>query len=421
MAKRLRQLLTDRHLRAAKPKTKPYRLADGGGLYLYIAPSGVKSWQFRYRHDGRPQTATLSKLSNARGLAWARAEAERARDKAATGDHLTRAKAVAKATRRASSKNTFAAVAAGWIKQEARRSAWRPSHRARVKASLANHLAELDGLPIAEITAAIAMPHIRRVEEGTVEMGSKVRQRMRSIFDYAVEGGLIPGNPIPAARRGKAAAERAHLPAALARDAVGAILRAADSAAPSNGVRRAHLLAAFTAQRMSEIVGATWSEFDLKGAVWSIPRSRMKRRDAERGPHLVPIPARLLATMREWGRADDDTDGFVCPAARGEGSITREAVEKFYRVTLKLRDKHSPHSWRSVLSTWANDAGEDSDAVEAQLDHVTGGKVKTAYDPAQRFDRRADLMSRHEDALVAARDGSKMLNLASQCKRKGGV
>ena len=36
----------------------------------------------------------------------------------------------------------------------------------------------------------------------------------------------------------------------------------------------------------------------------------------------------------------------------------REAVEKFYRRGLKLTGKHSPHSWRSVLSTWANDAGE---------------------------------------------------------------
>ena len=97
------------------------------------------------------------------GLAWARTEADKARDKAATGDHLTRAKAVAKATKRASSKNTFAAVTADWIKQEARRSAWMPGYRAQVKASLENHLAELDGLPIAEITAAIAMPHIRRV------------------------------------------------------------------------------------------------------------------------------------------------------------------------------------------------------------------------------------------------------------------
>ena len=52
-------------------------------------------------------------------------------------------------------------------------------------------------------------------------MAKKVRQRLRSILDYAVEGGLIVGNPIPAPRRRKAGAERAHLPATLARDGGG--------------------------------------------------------------------------------------------------------------------------------------------------------------------------------------------------------
>ena len=181
MAKRLRHLLTDRNVRTAKPKPKPYRVADGGGLFLYVAPSGVISWQFRYRHDGRPQTATLGKLSPQQGLSWARSKAGEARDKVATGDHLTRVKAIAKATRRASSKNTFSVVAADWVRQETRRAAWTPDYRDEVEASLANHLSGLDGLPMTAITAAIAMPHIRRVERKRPDMARKVRQRLRGI------------------------------------------------------------------------------------------------------------------------------------------------------------------------------------------------------------------------------------------------
>src|SRR5207249_973529 len=124
------------------------------------------------------------------------------------------------------------------------------------------------------------------------------------IFDYAVEGGLIVGNPLPAARRRKSAGERSHLPATLGKEGVGAILRAADRADVGKGVRRAHLMGAFTAQRVGEVVAATWEEVDLQSAVWSIPRDRMKRKDVERGPHLVPIPPGLLAMMREWRRAD---------------------------------------------------------------------------------------------------------------------
>jgi integrase len=173
-------------------------------------------------------------------------------------------------------------------------------------------------------------------------------------------------------------------------------------------------MAAFTAQRSGGIVPATWDEIDLGLAVWSIPRDRMKRKDQERGPHEVPIPPRLLAMMKDWRHMDGEDSMYVCPSPAGDAPITREAVEKFYRRTLNLSGKHSPHSWRSVLSTWANDAGEDADAVEAQLDHATGGKVKAAYDRAKRLERRADLMAWHEGALLAARDGAQVVQLATR-------
>jgi integrase len=411
MGKRYRELLGALDVTRAKAKAKPYRLADGGGLYLWVPLSGVKVWQYRYRHAGKQQTFTLGKLSPVQGLAWARAKAEDARSRAAQGDHLTRLKAVTKATKRLAAANTFAAVVADWLKSETRRAKWTDAYRDEVTASLRNHLSELDGLPVAEITAAIASPHLRKIDRSAPDMAKKVRQRLRSILDYAVEGGLIAGNPMPAARRSKANVERAHLPAMLQRGAVGAILRDADKAEVGKGVRRAHLLAVFTAQRVGEIVGATWDEVDLASGLWSIPRERMKRKDVERGPHVVPIPPSLLSAMREWRRADGKGATFVCPAPRGDAPITREAVEKFYRRGLKLSGKHSPHSWRTVLSTWANDAGEDADAVEAQLDHVTGGKVKAAYDRAKRLERRRDLMARHEASLIAARDGAQIVPL----------
>jgi integrase len=147
----------------------------------------------------------------------------------------------------------------------------------------------------------------------------------------------------------------------------------------------------------------------------------MKRKDKERGDHVVPLPPQLLSAIREWRRIDVSRNVFVCPAPRGDGSITREAVAKFYRRTLELSGKHSPHSWRAVLSTWANDAGEDADVVEAQLDHVTGTKQKAAYDRAQRIERRVDLMSWHEGALIAASDGAKVLDLARGRNRKAGA
>src|SRR5581483_11011590 len=155
MAKRHRYLLSPLDVSRAKPKEKPYRLADGGGLYLWVPLSGVRVWQFRYRHGGKPQTATLGKFSDAQGLAWARTKADEARSRVEDGDHLTRVKAAKKATKHAASANTFAVVAEHGLKSQARGAGWTPAYREEVAASLRNHLSALDGIAINEITAAM--------------------------------------------------------------------------------------------------------------------------------------------------------------------------------------------------------------------------------------------------------------------------
>jgi integrase len=405
-----KDLLTDLTVRKAKPKDRAYRLHDGGGLTLYVPRSGVKAWQFRFRLDGKEQTTTLGKLERVT-LAEARARADVARGQLEKGLHPTVEKRLAKARNVARTTSTFRGLADAWVKLEARRAKWTPNYQGEVEASIRNHLADLDGLPVDTITAAIAAPSLRRVERKAPDMSRKVRQRLRAILDHAVEEGLITANPIPAPRRRRRGASRAHLPALLDRKHVGAVLRQAQRANVSPGVRRAHLIAAFLAQRVGEITPAEWSEFDLNDRMWSIPRERMKRKDAERGPHLVPIPPDLLALMLAWRREDGEDATYVCPAPNREGPVTREAVEKFYRRTLNLSGKHSPHSWRSVFSTWANEAGKDFGAIEAQLDHVIGSATPRSYDRGERLEIRRDLVAWYESALIAARDGADVVPL----------
>lgn len=403
-------VLTDREVRNAKPQAKPYRLADGDGLYLRVSASGAKSWEYRYRHAGKQQTATLGKL-NTTPLAEARRKAQEARKLAGQGQHVTHAKNVAKAQRAAAVGNTFKAVAAAWVEDAARRKQWTADHRSKVEASLRRHMSKLDNLPIASVTALICSPEIRRVEQTAPDIARKVYQRLRAIMDSAVERGLIPMNPLPVRRWSNKGAK--HYPAQLAHDAVGEILRNAERANVCAGVMRAHLLCAFTAQRIGEVVGGQWSEVDLASGVWTIPRERMKRKDADRGPHIVPLPPVLLKGMQNWHRVDGGR-GWICPAPVGDNHVTREALEKAYNRTLHLAGIHSPHSWRSVFSTWCRQAGKDSDAIEAQLDHAVGNEVQQAYDRADRLEIRREIVTWHEGKLIAARDGAQVINLADR-------
>ena len=125
----------------------------------------------------------------------------------------------------------------------------------------------------------------------------------------------------------------------------------------------------------------------------------------------MPLPPGLLAMMAEWKRADGDKATYVCPAPASDGHVTREAVEKFYRRGLALSGKHSPHSWRSVFSSWTREAGKDGDTIEAQLDHAVGSKVQQAYDRASRLELRRDLVRWFEQRLIAARDGAPIIPL----------
>ena len=54
--------LTHFDIQNAKPKAKPYKLADGGGLYLLVQPNGSKLWRLKYRYLGIESMLSLRPL-----------------------------------------------------------------------------------------------------------------------------------------------------------------------------------------------------------------------------------------------------------------------------------------------------------------------------------------------------------------------
>lgn len=236
-------------------------------------------------------------------MAQARELADNARKRIDCGEHLTEAKRSAKRQRMADRANTFEKVSRDWVKREARAQDWTAEYRAEVEASIRNHLSDLGRRAVVDVRAAHLSPVLRAVEDRAPHMLEKVRRRLNAILDYAVEHGVIVGNPLPSVRR-RRKRERRHFPAVTTLPEVGQILRDARASDPCKGVMRAHLLLAFTGMRVSEIVGASWDGFALDGfrvhtpdgldgkfeahaGNWTIPCERMKQhRNVERGPML---------------------------------------------------------------------------------------------------------------------------------------
>lgn len=70
-------LLTNTACRQAKPSPKPYKMADGGGLYLLVSKSG-KYWRWDYRYAGKRKTLALGVYPDV-SLAQARERHQEAR------------------------------------------------------------------------------------------------------------------------------------------------------------------------------------------------------------------------------------------------------------------------------------------------------------------------------------------------------
>ncbi len=141
-------VLTDTHVRNAKPKARSYKLSDGGGMYLLIKSDGARYWRLDYRFSGKRRTLALGVYPTTT-LAKARTRREEARAQLAEG---TDPSAVKKATKRAaklSIENTFEAVARECLAKQRNRLAPRYFNLllARLEADI---FPEIGSRPVAE-------------------------------------------------------------------------------------------------------------------------------------------------------------------------------------------------------------------------------------------------------------------------------
>lgn len=56
--------LSDMQVNRAKSKDKPYKLTDGGGLYLLVTPTGGKLWNLKYRFNDKEKKLSLGTYSH---------------------------------------------------------------------------------------------------------------------------------------------------------------------------------------------------------------------------------------------------------------------------------------------------------------------------------------------------------------------
>jgi integrase len=403
-------MLTIADAKAARPRARGYKLHDEGGLHLFIAPTGRKSWRMAFRWRGREQLLTIGRFPDL-SIAQARARRDAARAQLADGADPRRVDIKV---------NTFARLARAWHAHNA--ASWSTAHATDALASLERDV--LPGIgkqPINEIEPPELLRMLRAIERrGRIETARRVRQRLAEIFAYGIAEGLCSNNP--AEHLGAALLEPPPArpqPALTDIDDCRQLLAACDRAPARTETRLASRFLALTAVRLDAVRGMRWNELEgLDGLdpIWIVPPARMKLKRAKKGEgrfaHIVPLSTAAVDVLRSAMRLSQNaTDArsdnirlsdLVFPGRDPSMPIGEGAIGAMY-ARAGFSGRHVPHGWRASFSTIMNELlGEEwRGAIDAALAHAGKDKVEAAYNRAQLLERRRILFDRWGELLTS--------------------
>jgi integrase len=378
--------LTDPKIRQAKPADKPYKLFDGGGLFLLVQPGGSKLWRLKYRFGGKEKLLAIGSYDKGVSLKKAREERDKARDQLVEGIDPGASKKKEKHAEREQAENTFRAIALNWAETYGAR--WMESHRARVVDSLeADAFSALGDLPIKEITPPMVLGVIRAVESrGALDVASRVLQRTSAIFRYAIQTGRASYNPA-ADMKGVLKTRKVEHRSAISQGELPDFLKKLDSYSGDPITKLALRLIVLTFVRTGELRGARWEEFDTEQGEWRIPAERMKMRS----PHIVPLSPQAIAVIEELSPLTGQFD-LLFPSQRDQQRPISENTLLYALYRLGYHKRATVHGFRALASTILNETGFQPDVIERQLAHVERNKVRAAYHRSEYLEERQKMM-----------------------------
>jgi integrase len=386
---------TDLVFRNAKPRSKPYSIADGGGLSLLVQPIGSKLWIFRYRRptNGKPSCISFGPYPDILP-SQARDKAKEARNDVRNGIDPRAKRSDLKATVRRSADDSFRKVARDWLEFKCK--GWAPDTARKAVYVVEEYLIPcLKDTPISTLATKDVKPVLLEIFDKAPELATKARQYLNGIVMHAIQSGIREDGKILVMRGMLPKHEKGHIPAITKPSQIGGLVRAI-RAYRSPITRIALQLAMLTALRPGIVAPGPWIEIDIKNAEWHIPGSRMKTRH----DHIVPLPRQALILLEELRLISGDSLWlFPSPAKQKSPHLSRDALSKALRE-MGFQGQHATHGFRGMLRTIGRERlGIDIDVLEAQLAHAKKGDIQKAYDRTTFDDDRRRVMQEWADYI----------------------
>ena len=403
--------LTDTQVKQRKPKTKPFRLSDGGGLYLQVQPKGGKYWRLAYRYAEKQKTLAFGVYPHI-SLADARKKRDEAKKYLSKGIDPSNlmSKKVRKRSEIENQENSFEAIAREW--HELQKGAWSESHAERVLASLSSEaFNDIGTIPIQDVTAPHVLAVLRKIEKrGALEIASRVLQRCSAIFRYAIQTGRVEHNPVTDLQ-GALRTKKVEHRSALTQAELPIFLEKLNVYEGNTITQLALRLVILTFVRSGELRGATWSEFDLENAEWRIPAKRMKMRKE----HIVPLSEQALKVLIELKPITGKHD-LVFPSERTWKKSMSENTMLYAMYRMGYHGRATVHGFRATASTILNESGFKPDVIERQLAHIERNKVRAAYHRSEYLEERKTMMQWWADFIDGLQDNNNVVPIYSREK-----
>ncbi len=387
--------LTDTALRKAKGAAKPYRKADGGGLFILVNPNGKRLWRLAYRFAGKQKRMALGVYPIV-SLAAARKARDAAKEQLARGLDPAQIRKHEKQALRMATGNSYEAIAREWY--DAQLARWTPEHAGRVIRRLERDIFPYIGKrPISEIEPPELLDVLRRIEaRGALDIVKRQREHCGQIFRFAIASGRAKRDPAADLRGAlKASPPKQHL-AAMPRNELPSFLRQLDDYDGDPITRLALKFTILTLVRTKELRSAEWRELEGLGwdtPLWRIPAARMKMRRE----HIVPLPHQAVAILKELHPLTSYSP-YLFPSASKKGFMSENTLlYALYRMGYHSRA--TVHGFRSVASTILNENGFNADWIERQLAHDEANKIRGAYNAAQYLQGRREMLQWYGDYL----------------------
>ncbi len=403
--------LTDKEIKAAKPREKTYRLFDGGGLRLEISPKGQKWWRFKYRFSGRDKLISLGVYPHT-SLQAARRQREQLKEHIAQGIDPSQQRKDAKAKAKAEklkSEKTLKVVSDEYFKHlQSKEDKLSEKYFERLKQRIANyvHTDEAARKPIDEVKRSDVLRIIESlVAAKNYEVARRVLISLKSILEFAADHEYVEINVAAGIKPSKAIGKRAHKHHPVITDPkeLKGLLLALDEYSGDFSTKQALRMMPYVALRPANIRFLEWSEVDLDERVISIPASKMKTRE----DHRIPLTSSVISILEEIQPYSGEGKYVFPSRIHKDRPVSENTLNLGLRRLGYTNEQIVSHSFRGIFSTIAHSNmkkhGFGSLIIEAQLGHKDTNESRESYNHNDYFDDRVELMQWWADWLDEVR------------------